>query len=154
MLLSYKPLHLGAQQRLQEEGCVVDIRAALGGVAVRPLGHGFVGPSPALNVCARRQDRSLLCMHPANPACMRRSSLHAPMPRCADRACMRRCVRHDALTEQLSCTPAATDAATVTAIGSSLLARWLHICGLCKKKATPLLSCTHSSLLTKLACMH
>ena len=26
MLLSYKPLHLEAQQRLQEEGCVVDIR--------------------------------------------------------------------------------------------------------------------------------
>ena len=25
MLLSYKPLHLQAQQRLQEEGCVVDI---------------------------------------------------------------------------------------------------------------------------------
>ena len=25
MLLSYKPLHLEAQQRLQEEGCVVDI---------------------------------------------------------------------------------------------------------------------------------
>ena len=28
MLLSYKPLHLEAQQRLQEEGCVVDINAA------------------------------------------------------------------------------------------------------------------------------
>ena len=26
MLLSYKPMHLQAQQRLQEEGCVVDIR--------------------------------------------------------------------------------------------------------------------------------
>ena len=25
MLLSYKPLHLEAQQRLQEEGCAVDI---------------------------------------------------------------------------------------------------------------------------------
>ena len=25
MLLSYKPLHLEAQQRLQEEGCVLDI---------------------------------------------------------------------------------------------------------------------------------
>ena len=25
MLLSYKPVHLQAQQRLQEEGCVVDI---------------------------------------------------------------------------------------------------------------------------------
>ena len=25
MLLSYKPLHLEAQQRLQKEGCVVDI---------------------------------------------------------------------------------------------------------------------------------
>ena len=25
MLLSYKPLHLEAQQRLQEEGCIVDI---------------------------------------------------------------------------------------------------------------------------------
>ena len=25
LLLSYKPLHLEAQQRLQEEGCVVDI---------------------------------------------------------------------------------------------------------------------------------
>ena len=28
MLLSYKPLHLEAQQRLQEEGCVVDITAS------------------------------------------------------------------------------------------------------------------------------
>ena len=27
MLLSYKPLHLEAQQRLEEEGCVVDITA-------------------------------------------------------------------------------------------------------------------------------
>ena len=26
MLLSYKPVHLQAQQRLQEEGCVVDIK--------------------------------------------------------------------------------------------------------------------------------
>ena len=29
MLLSYKPLHLEAQQRLQEEGYVVDIKASL-----------------------------------------------------------------------------------------------------------------------------
>ena len=29
MLLSYKPLHLEAQQRLQEEGCVVDINVIL-----------------------------------------------------------------------------------------------------------------------------
>ena len=29
MLLSYKPLHLEAQQRLQEEGCVVDIMAII-----------------------------------------------------------------------------------------------------------------------------
>ena len=29
MLLSYKPLHLEAQQRLQEEDCVVDINARL-----------------------------------------------------------------------------------------------------------------------------
>ena len=29
MLLSYKPLHLEAQQRLQEEGCVVDITKRL-----------------------------------------------------------------------------------------------------------------------------
>ena len=28
MLLSYKPVHLQAQQRLQEEGCVVDINSA------------------------------------------------------------------------------------------------------------------------------
>ena len=28
LLLSYKPLHLEAQQRLQEEGCVVDINLA------------------------------------------------------------------------------------------------------------------------------
>ena len=90
------------------------------------------------------------CLHALiEPACA-----DATVPRCPDRACMRRCVCHDALTEQLSCTPAATDAATVTAVGFSLLARWLHICGLCKKRATPLLSCTHSSLLAKLACMH
>ena len=29
MLLSYKPLHLEAQQRIQEEGCVVDINEVL-----------------------------------------------------------------------------------------------------------------------------
>ena len=33
MLLSYKPLHLEAQQRLQEEGCVVDIKLFSGPVA-------------------------------------------------------------------------------------------------------------------------
>lgn len=62
--------------------------AALGGVGVGPLGRGFIGPSLALNACARRHNRSLLCIHPAKPACMRRC---AP-PRCADPACMRRCV--------------------------------------------------------------
>ena len=31
MLLSYKPVHLQAQQRLQEEGCVVDISHPLEG---------------------------------------------------------------------------------------------------------------------------
>ena len=39
MLLSYKPLHLEAQQRLQEEGCVVDIKLFSGAVAGR-LGKG------------------------------------------------------------------------------------------------------------------
>ena len=29
LLLSYKPLHLEAQERLQEEGCVVDIKQFL-----------------------------------------------------------------------------------------------------------------------------
>ena len=33
MLLSYKPLHLEAQQRLQEECCVVDIKLFSGAVA-------------------------------------------------------------------------------------------------------------------------
>ena len=33
LLLSYKPLHLEAQQRLQEEGCVVDIKLFSGAVA-------------------------------------------------------------------------------------------------------------------------
>ena len=33
MLLSYKPLHLEAQQRLQEEGCVVDIKLFSGTIA-------------------------------------------------------------------------------------------------------------------------
>ncbi|KRY05570.1 hypothetical protein T12_4130 [Trichinella patagoniensis] len=33
LLLSYKPLHLQAQQRLQEEGCVVDIKLFSGAVA-------------------------------------------------------------------------------------------------------------------------
>ena len=32
LLLSYKPLHLEAQQRLQEEGCVVDIELFSGAV--------------------------------------------------------------------------------------------------------------------------
>ena len=35
MLLSYKPLHLEAQQRLQEEGCVVDVKCTPGGRARR-----------------------------------------------------------------------------------------------------------------------
>ena len=33
LLLSYKPVHLHAQQRLQEEGCVVDIKLFSGAVA-------------------------------------------------------------------------------------------------------------------------
>ena len=33
MLLSYKPLHLEAQQRLQKEGCVVDIKLFSGAIA-------------------------------------------------------------------------------------------------------------------------
>ena len=33
LLLSYKPLHLEAQERLQEEGCVVDIKHFSGAVA-------------------------------------------------------------------------------------------------------------------------
>ena len=33
MLLSYKPLHLEAQQLLQEEGCIVDIKLFSGAVA-------------------------------------------------------------------------------------------------------------------------
>ena len=33
LLLSYKPLHLEAQQRLQEEGCVVDVKLFSGAVA-------------------------------------------------------------------------------------------------------------------------
>ena len=46
MLLSYKPLHLEAQQRLQEEGCVVDItgrirRSPVTTVAV--VGRGLGG---------------------------------------------------------------------------------------------------------------
>ena len=32
MLLSYKPLHLEAQQRLQKEGCVVDIKEVANGL--------------------------------------------------------------------------------------------------------------------------
>ena len=39
MLLSYKPVHLQGQQRLQEEGCVVDIKLISGAVAGR-LGKG------------------------------------------------------------------------------------------------------------------
>ena len=35
MLLSYKPLHLEAQQHLQEEGCVVDISANFAGASKR-----------------------------------------------------------------------------------------------------------------------
>ena len=71
----------------------------VGGVAVRPLGRGFLGLSLALNACARRHDRSLLCMHPTNmPACD-----DAPTEPASVDAC-----RHDALTEPLSCTPAVT----------------------------------------------
>ena len=33
LLLSYKPMHLEAQQRLQEEGCVVDIKIFFGALA-------------------------------------------------------------------------------------------------------------------------
>jgi hypothetical protein len=58
-------------------------------------------------------------MHPASlPACVdARHHDAVTEPACAD-AC-----RLDALTEPLSCTPATTDAATVAAAGSSLLAR-------------------------------
>ena len=37
MLLSYKPLHLEAQQRLQEEGCVLDISTHLPPGTLAPL---------------------------------------------------------------------------------------------------------------------
>ena len=43
MLLSYKPLHLEAQQRLQEEGCVVDIKVYHSG-AIKI--NNFEGTSP------------------------------------------------------------------------------------------------------------
>ena len=36
MLLSYKPLHLEAQQRLQEEGCVVDINRLVASLTSTP----------------------------------------------------------------------------------------------------------------------
>ena len=39
MVLSYKPLHLDAQQRLQEEGCVVDIKADNGEFRFPPATH-------------------------------------------------------------------------------------------------------------------
>ena len=44
MLLSYKPLHLEAQQRLQEEGCVVDIKGAPRGVGVPPTLWPLIRP--------------------------------------------------------------------------------------------------------------
>ena len=43
MLLSYKPLHLEAQQRLQEEGCVVDINA-------QPSNDNDVETKPAVDL--------------------------------------------------------------------------------------------------------
>ena len=59
MLLSYKPLHLEAQQRLQEEGCVVDISPHPGqeggGRAhpywARPLSPGAPGGPPVPIFC-------------------------------------------------------------------------------------------------------
>ena len=46
MLLSYKPLHLEAQQRLQEEGCVVDIRHHAGDRTThKVLQSGFYWPT-------------------------------------------------------------------------------------------------------------
>ena len=41
MLLSYKPLHLEDQQRLQEEGCVVDIKLFSGVVPRRLVLEGI-----------------------------------------------------------------------------------------------------------------
>ena len=38
MLLSYKPLHLEAQQHLQEEGCIVDITVSADGDGKRSSG--------------------------------------------------------------------------------------------------------------------
>ena len=49
MLLSYKPLHLEAQQRLQEEGCVVDIRH-LRCVPVDEAGAGGSGGGNIKNI--------------------------------------------------------------------------------------------------------
>ena len=43
MLLSYKPLHLEAQQRLQQEGCVVDIKE-LRQAPLRRLGGSIRAP--------------------------------------------------------------------------------------------------------------
>jgi len=56
------------------------------GVAIRLLGHGFIGSFLALNACARRHDRCLQSMHPTSlPACV-----DVPTePACADQACMR-----------------------------------------------------------------
>ena len=42
MLLSYKPLHLEAQQRLQEEGCVVDIKQFLAPLQSNLLVSSFI----------------------------------------------------------------------------------------------------------------
>ena len=47
MLLSYKPLHLEAQQRLQEEGCVVDIKADMGRMPDTPPTEDADGLSQA-----------------------------------------------------------------------------------------------------------
>ena len=43
MLLPYKPLHLEAQQRLQEEGCIVDIKL-FSGARVRSAPDWYGNP--------------------------------------------------------------------------------------------------------------
>ena len=63
MLLSYKPLHFEAQQRLQEEGCVVDISGT-----PRPSPHAPARPSSQSPSPPRQQGRKRPATATAAPA--------------------------------------------------------------------------------------
>ena len=80
MLLSYKPLHLEAQQRLQEEGCVVDIKGVMQRSSVsislsfenqgiNPVGGSSKVPRTYTNKLRTRNQRNKGVVNPFTATC-------------------------------------------------------------------------------------